>query len=448
MTTPLAPATRLPLTVQNLTPNWFAAVMGTGIVATAAATLPQRTPWLLDTARVVWLLAAILLVTLLAATARHHRRYPDIARGHHRHPVFAHFYGALPMAILTVGSGALLLGEPILGTAALPLAWTCWGIGTLLGIGCAVALPLLAITGRLTLRTKEAFGGWLMPVVPPMVSATGGALLAPSLATAGQRVTLMLVCAALFGMSLIASLIIIGCIWMRLLRGGPGAAGTVPTLWIVLGPLGQSVTAASTLAAAARGTLSPAHAETAALLAIAYGTPVLGFALLWALIAGAITLRTIRHGLPFSLTWWSFTFPVGTCVTGLSGLAGLTGSAALAGAALGGYIVLVCAWLVVASLTVRGALVRRDLLAGPSVAHSPRGHPEELRDGSDRALGRVAIPVGVRCLGHRRILLGIGEETVHGGDDLDTVDTHEAGGPGGEALMPLGYPAHHERRNV
>ena len=54
---------------------------------------------------------------------------------------------------------------------------------------------------------------------------------------------------------------------------------------------------------------------------VVYGVPVWGFAALWAGLATALTLRTGRHQLPFGLTWWSFTFPVGTCVTGTSGLA-------------------------------------------------------------------------------------------------------------------------------
>ena len=60
----------------------------------------------------------------------------------------------------------------------------------------------------------------------------------------------------------------------------------VPTLWIVLGPLGQSVTAA--------------------------GGP-----------------DRDRGGQPFALTWWSFTFPVGTCVTGTIALATRSDSEAL-----------------------------------------------------------------------------------------------------------------------
>ena len=42
----------------SLGPNWFASVMGTGIVATAAATLRVQWPGLREFATVVWVLAA------------------------------------------------------------------------------------------------------------------------------------------------------------------------------------------------------------------------------------------------------------------------------------------------------------------------------------------------------------------------------------------------------
>ena len=48
--------------LQHFGPNWFASVMGTGIVATAGATLPVHIPGLHVFARVVWVVAAVLLV--------------------------------------------------------------------------------------------------------------------------------------------------------------------------------------------------------------------------------------------------------------------------------------------------------------------------------------------------------------------------------------------------
>jgi hypothetical protein len=44
-----------------------------------------------------------------------------------------------------------------------------------------------------------------MPVVPPMVSAANGALLIPHVGSAQGRLTLLLACYAMFGISLFAS---------------------------------------------------------------------------------------------------------------------------------------------------------------------------------------------------------------------------------------------------
>ena len=91
----------------NLTPNWYASIMGTGIVAVAAATLPQQVPGLRLAATVVWAVAAVMLIALTVATVLHWRHHRGVARGHLAHPVIGQFYGAPPMAMLTgVVSGA------------------------------------------------------------------------------------------------------------------------------------------------------------------------------------------------------------------------------------------------------------------------------------------------------------------------------------------------------
>jgi tellurite resistance protein TehA-like permease len=77
--------------------------------------------------------------------------------------------------------------------------------------------------------------------------------------------------------------------------------------------------------------------------------------MLWLALATAVTVRTVRHGMPRSLTWWSFTFPVATVVTGTSGLAAATGAEFLSVAAVLFYVGLVVAWATVGVRTVRGA---------------------------------------------------------------------------------------------
>ena len=76
--------------------------------------------------------------------------------------------------------------------------------------------------------------------------------------------------------------------------------------------------------------------------------------MVWLVLAAAITLRTARSagGLPFALTWWSFTFPVGTCVTGTIALATRSHDLVLQDWSVVLYVLLVVAWLGVAVRTV------------------------------------------------------------------------------------------------
>jgi C4-dicarboxylate transporter/malic acid transport protein len=347
---------------EAITPNWFASVMGTGIVAVAAASLPVQVPGLRAAAIVVWALAGFLFLALGIATALHWLTHRSTAQGYIHNPVMAHFYGAPPMAMLTVGAGTLLLGRDLLGLrAAVDIDWVLWFAGTTTGLVCAVTVPYLVFTSH-DIRPDSAFGGWLMPIVPPMVSAATGALLLPH-APAGQlRLTMLWGCYAMFGMSLLASVVVITLVWQRLTVHKTGPARLVPTLWILLGPLGQSVTAANLLGGNAHLAVPAPYSTALAAFGVVYGVPVWGFALLWACLATAITIRAARRHLPFSLTWWSFTFPIGTYVTGTNGLAAHTGATLFRATSTILYLGLVLAWAIVAARTAHGSLRGRLFL--------------------------------------------------------------------------------------
>ncbi|MBV9513789.1 MAG: C4-dicarboxylate ABC transporter, partial [Mycobacteriaceae bacterium] len=208
--------------------------MGTGIVATAAATLPVHITGLRVFAEVVWVVSAVLLLVLILVVGGHWLLHPTVARSHARNPQMAHYYGAAPMAVLTVGTGSVLVGTDLLGQRlAVDLDWALWTAGTVGGLFTAVSIPYLMFT-RHSVEPDAAFGGWLMPVVPPMVSAAAGALLLSHLPPGTGRATLLYGCYAMFGLSLIAALIIITIIWTRLTYYGTSGTVRVPTLWIVL----------------------------------------------------------------------------------------------------------------------------------------------------------------------------------------------------------------------
>jgi C4-dicarboxylate transporter/malic acid transport protein len=362
----------------NIGPNWFASVMGTGIVATAGAALPVHVVGLRVFAQVVWVVAAALLVALIVVVGAHWLLHPTVARTHARNPQMAHFYGAAPMALMTVGGGAVLVGRDLLGERlAIDLDWVLWIAGTLGGLFTAVSIPFLMFTQH-DVEPDAAFGGWLMPVVPPMVSAATGALLLPHMAAGSGRTTMLYGCYAMFGLSLVASLNIIAMIWSRLTLYGTSGSARVPTLWIVLGPLGQSITAAGLLGANAALAVDPELTEDLNAFAILFGVPVWGFAVLWIALATALTVRTLRRGMPFALTWWSLTFPVGTFVTGTSQLAGHTHLSAFKVAAAIAYAGLLFTWLLVTARTARGSL-RGNLLKLPPSTAPIKAHKDSAR---------------------------------------------------------------------
>lgn len=361
-----APARRVPA-VRHLGPNWYACVMGTAIVGTAGAGLPWRVPGLRTACTAVWALSLLLLAALLAARTLHWRHHRDQARAHLLDPAAAPFYGCLSMALLAVGGGAPAVGRDWIGTpAAVALDAVLFTAGTAVGLAAAVAVPyLMAVRHRVT--AEEASPVWLLPLVAPMVSAAVGPPLVGHLPPGQMRGTLLLACVAMFGVSLLATLVTLPVIFGRLLTGGPLPLALTPSLFLVLGPLGQSTTAAGNFAVAAPDAVPGPYAGGFPVFAVLYGVPVMGFALMWLCLALAHVVRARRAGMGFSMTWWSFTFPVGTCVTGAEALARETGLVVYGWLAAALYAVLVAAWGVAATRTARG-LVSGALLAGPRPA--------------------------------------------------------------------------------
>ncbi|MBK3588346.1 TDT family transporter, partial [Streptomyces sp. MBT57] len=321
-------------------------------------------PGLRAACTVVWALSAVLLVTVLAARAGHWLHHRDQARAHLLDPAVAPFYGCVAMALLAVGGATLTVGVDVFGVrAALAVDVVLFVAGTAIGLVAAVVVPYLMVV-----RHRPAPGTaspvWLLPLVAPMVSASQGALLVPHVAAGQGREALLLACYAMFGLSLLATLVVLPLVFARLVHQGPLPLALTPTLFLVLGPLGQSTTAVNQLADAAPGAVAGPYASAFGAFAVLYGVPVMGFALLWLALAGAMVIGATRDGMGFAMTWWAFTFPVGTCVTGAAGLARHTGLDALTWPAVALYAFLVVAWAVAGTRTVRG-VVSGALTAAP-----------------------------------------------------------------------------------
>ena len=337
-------------------PNWFTSVMGTAIVAVLAVRLPGHPPAAAgDLAVAFWLLSGAMLAVLTVLSAR------ALAGGALRRwthdPHAAPFLGTSAMGFVTVAAATLGSGPQVLGArAAQTLAWLLWAMACVLALAVSVGVPRLA-RHRPELRADPGHPTWILVAVPPLTIATAGTGLLPHLPSglAQRAFAAALLALLLFG--IVGTVRVLRTV-ARGLRRERGTARGEPTLWLILGPCGQ-VSAGSVLLALAVRPLLPAGAGEAAVdVARVVGLAALGAGLLWLAFVLVHTARRALFGggLPFSLGWWAFTFPVATCAFGAIELHAMGGAGVPAGLGVTLFLGLLAGWVLAAGGTVRHAL--------------------------------------------------------------------------------------------
>ncbi|NLE80302.1 MAG: TDT family transporter [Rhodococcus sp.] len=317
-----------------MTPNWFAAVMGTGIISVVAAALPGDVTGARAISIAFAVLSALLLIALTTALTITWIRDRERAVADARSPQMFPFYGAVSMALLTVGAAVHHLA-PTSVTVVL------WSVGTALGLVTYVVMMVRLRGGYPTEPTLA----WLLPIVPPMVSATGAAALIEHLPAGATRVAVLAAGYGFFVLALMGAFPPMVLVARHFLRTGLPEVAATPTLWIPLGVVGQSVAAANLLGGASGSAVLRGFG-------VAYGCTVGAVGTVALVATVAVTVRAFADGLVFNPGWWSFTFPLGACALGANSLGVSTDATALRYVALG----ILCALIVIWSAVARGSL--------------------------------------------------------------------------------------------
>ena len=360
--------------IRQFTPNWFAATMGTGVLALALAQLPLPLAGLHAVAEGLWWLTIALFVLFSALYAARWWLFFDEARRIFGHSTVSMFFGTIPMGLATILNGLLLFGVPRWGAGVVPLAEAIWWLDVAMALACGVLIPFLMFT-RQEHSIDQMTAVWLLPVVAAEVAAASGGLLAPHLADAHGQFVMLVTSYVLWAFSLPVAFSILTILVLRMALHKLPHESMAASSWLALGPIGTGALGMLLLGADAPAIFAanglPGIGEIAAGLGLVAGITLWGLGLWWMLIAVLITLKYLRSGIPFNLGWWGFTFPLGVYALATLKLAETLhlGFFSVVGCLLVAALALM--WLVVATRTVQGAY-RGELFVSPCLAGLPR----------------------------------------------------------------------------
>ena len=356
--------------IRQFTPNWFAATMGTGILALALGQLPWHVPGLVQLGRALWVFNILLFALCTLMYSARWVLFFNEARQIFGHSTVSMFFGTIPMGLATLINGLVQYGLPWWGSGVIGWAHALWWLDVAMALACGVLIPYMMFT-RQHHSIDQMTAVWLLPVVAAEVAAASGGVIAPHLAEASAQFTLLITSYVLWAYSVPIALSILVILLLRLALHKLPHESMAASSWLALGPIGTGALGMLVMGGEAPAVFAAQGmagiGEVAAGIGVIAGLLFWGLGVWWMLLAVLITARYCKSGIAFNLGWWGFTFPLGVYGVATLKLAAVLdlGFFAVLGTVLIGMLAVM--WAVVAGKTAVGAY-RGSLFVSPCIA--------------------------------------------------------------------------------
>ena len=286
--------------VKNFTPAWFASVMGTGIVAITSMFYSQYIPFLKGAAYFFFYFNVFLFFILLVPWVLRWIFFRKEAIADMEHPVLSNFYATIAIAIVVLASNFIVIGKDII------VGEIFWFIGTFATIFFGLLTPYLMFRGE-HVKLDHINPAWFIPPVALMVIPLVGNSLINQFSGITQEFVVFLNYFG-WGAGFFIYLSLLAISMYRFILHHPLPNTLAPTIWINLGPIGAGTVALVNLV------------KNSAFITIkepffVFGLLFWGFGIWWVMMAIIMTLHYLKKlNLPYAMSWWAFTFPLGAYV--------------------------------------------------------------------------------------------------------------------------------------
>ncbi len=236
------------------------------------------------------------------------------------HPIASHFFSGISISagVLSTTISNILLPLHILPHAlSISLATVLYLISIILGIIFFVMVSSMLITSKTT-KSNHALGIWLLPPVGIFVGIFAGNFLSMHLSPL-YATNILIAHLFCFGIALFGYFYTMNLIFHRIKFHPLPPSAMAPSFLIPLAPVGVSVIALLSFTSALENV--PALDDVFSSISsfsLLYIPFIIGFGFFWMLSVFLVIRHYLREeGIPFSLGFWAFVFPVDAFGIGL-----------------------------------------------------------------------------------------------------------------------------------
>ena len=214
--------------------------------------------------------------------------------------MLSNFYATIAIGMLVLAADFIVIGKNM------EIAEIFWLIGTLLTIFFGILTPYIMFKGE-HVKLDHINPAWFIPPVGLIVIPIAGSSIIPHVSGMVQEFVIFLNYFG-WGAGFFIYLSLLAISMYRFILHHPLPNILAPTIWINLGPIGAGTVALVNL-------IKNSSFITTQEPFFVFGFLFWGFGIWWVIVAIALTLHYIKRlKLPYAMSWWAFTFPLGAYV--------------------------------------------------------------------------------------------------------------------------------------
>ena len=314
--------------ILHFTPSWFSVNMGTGITSILLYNLPYQFNGLQVIAECIFGLNVVLFLLFTVVSVLRYMLFPDVWRLMLFHSQQSLFLGTFPMGMATIVNMMVYVIVPHGGQGWVYAVFALWIVNVVISWGTTIGMPFVIFTIH-DLKMDNLSAALLLPIVPCVVAASTGAIVA-SVLPPGFALPTVLLSYFTLGCGILPTIFFMSIYVLRLSVFKLPPASMIVSTFLPLGPCGQGAYAVLELSKVlytqstnnkmnlvpSDRTLSLQAASAIYAGGIITSLFLLGLGFWWLMLA-LLSIAYSRAQMSFNLGWWAFTFPLGVFASGV-----------------------------------------------------------------------------------------------------------------------------------